>query len=181
VEPPMLVNIPLLDDLLDRHAEVLGGDFDAYRNHAYRVVNFYRLLDKNEFEDVDKVAIAAVFHDIGIWTAGTFDYLPPSIAAASEYLREIDRESWHQEIAAMIDHHHKLTECAVALPHSVELFRRADWIDVSMGWVRFGLPRCIVAPVRAMFPGYGFHRLLTKLVLRRAARHPLSPLPMLRW
>ena len=32
------------------------------------------------------MAIAAAFHDIGIWTAGTFDYLEPSVRVAAAYL-----------------------------------------------------------------------------------------------
>ena len=31
-----------------------------------------------------KIAIAAAFHDLGIWSAGTMDYLPPSAALARD-------------------------------------------------------------------------------------------------
>ena len=64
---------------------------------------------------------------------------------------------------------------------SVETFRRADWIDVSNGMLRFGLPRAVVREVRRTFPDAGFHRRLLQLTLRRFRRHPLSPLPMMRW
>lgn len=176
----MLVNIPCLDALLDRHADPLGAAFNAYRNHAYRVVNFHCLLGGEDI-DLEKLSIAAAFHDLGIWSAGTFDYLAPSIAMANAYLEEIGRTEWAGEIAAMIDHHHKLTPCDPRERASVETFRRADWVDVSRGHLRFGLKRRVVASVMDMFPGFGFHRLLLKLSLKRMITHPFSPLPMLRW
>lgn len=177
----MLVNLPRLDALLERHADALGADFHAYRHHAYRVANFHCLLCVDEPPDLDKLAIAVAFHDVGIWTAHTFDYLPPSLALASAYLAEIDRGEWEQEIAEMIRNHHKLTRCPTGLPASVECFRRADWVDVSRGVLRFGLGDCDVAQVMALFPNAGFHRLLARLTLRRMLRHPLRPLPMFRW
>ena len=33
--------------------------------------------------DIEKIAVAAAFHDLGIWTNKTFDYIPPSIAHCS--------------------------------------------------------------------------------------------------
>lgn len=176
----MLVNVPCLDALLDRHADPLGASFRAYRNHAYRVVNFHCLLSKDAV-DLEKLAIAAAYHDLGIWSANTFDYLAPSIAMANAYLEETGRLEWSGEIAAMIDHHHKLTSCDPHGHASAETFRRADWVDVSKGRIRFGLQRCVVSSVMDMFPGHGFHRLLLKLAMKRMLTHPLNPLPMLRW
>ena len=175
----MLVNVPRLDALLERHADALGADYAAYRNHSYRVANFHFLLDADG--DLDKLAIAAAYHDLGIWTAGTFDYLAPSIALATAYLDEIGKAEWGGEVAAMIDNHHKLTRCHADVPASAETFRRADWIDVSLGHLRFGLARCAVVDVLRLFPNAGFHRLLARLSLRRLVRHPLRPLPMFRW
>jgi hypothetical protein len=70
--------------VLETHAAALGGDFKAYRNHAYRVVNLCVALSSGH--QVEKIAIAAAFHDLGIWTDGTFDYLQPSVKLASDYL-----------------------------------------------------------------------------------------------
>lgn len=176
----MLVNVPRLDALLERHADALGADFVAYRNHTYRVANFYCLLDADDATDLDKLAVAAACHDLGIWTAHTLDYLAPSVALATAYLAEIGKTEWGVEVAAMVDNHHKLTRCGGDVPPSAETFRRADWIDVSRGRLRFGLARCAVVDVLALFPNAGFHRLLARLSLRRLARHPLRPLPMFR-
>ena len=176
----MLVNVPTLDTLLERHAGALGADYTAYRNHTYRVANFHCLLDTAGV-DLDKLAIAAAYHDLGIWTARSFDYLAPSIALATAYLDEIGKAEWGGEVAAMIDNHHKLKRCGADVPPSAETFRRADWIDVSRGHLRFGLARCAVGDVLRLFPNAGFHRLLAGLSLRRLVRHPLRPLPMFRW
>ncbi|WP_205945212.1 hypothetical protein [Pedobacter hiemivivus] len=45
--------------------------------------------------------IAAVYHDIGIWTDRTIDYLDPSIVQANNYLREIGKAEWIEEIEWM--------------------------------------------------------------------------------
>jgi hypothetical protein len=36
--------------------------------------------------EFEKIAIAGVFHDLGIWTNKTFDYIAPSVVLAREYL-----------------------------------------------------------------------------------------------
>ena len=59
-------------------------DFTAYRNHAYRVVNFCAHSRPAPTPRLEKIALAAAFHDLGIWTAHTFDYLEPSIDLACD-------------------------------------------------------------------------------------------------
>ena len=177
----MLTALPLLDAVLDAHASRLGCDAIGYRHHAYRVANFYWQLLPGNPAVLEKLSIAVAFHDLGIWTAGTFDYLPPSRALAREHLRAVGRPDWQDEVDAMIDHHHRLRRMPPEAHASVEMFRRADWIDVSRGVLRFGLPRAVVREVRAAFPDAGFHRRLLQLTLQRLRRHPLAPLPMMRW
>ena len=81
----LLTSIPTIDRVLHEHASELGHDFVAYRNHVYRVVNLCAVMVKDD-DDLEKIAVAAVFHDLGIWTNRTFDYIAPSIARAREYL-----------------------------------------------------------------------------------------------
>ncbi|HEU0054861.1 MAG TPA: HD domain-containing protein, partial [Longimicrobium sp.] len=81
----MLTEIATLDEVLDAHAAELGADFTAYRNHAYRVANLCLALAPDAPGRVEKIALAAAFHDLGIWTDGTFDYLPPSVRLAREH------------------------------------------------------------------------------------------------
>jgi hypothetical protein len=172
--------IATLDAILEAHAGALGDDFERYRHHTYRVANFCIALASCEDECVEKVAIAAAFHDLGIWTNGTFDYLPPSIRLAKDYLERDGKAGWSDEVEAMIREHHKITPYRNQAESLVEPFRRADWIDVSKGTLRFGLSRALIREAYRTWPGAGFHRRLVELTLQRARSHPLSPLPMMR-
>ena len=178
VEGALLTHIPTIDDILNAHAAVLGGDFSGYRNHVYRIVNLCAAIAGRS--DIEKIAIAAAFHDLGIWTHKTFDYIPPSIALAHDYLIDGPREDWSAEIEKMIADHHKITRSAAGARSLVEAFRRADWMDVTRGLRGFGVPRPFVAHVFATWPDVGFHWRLVQLTLERTRTHPLSPLPMVK-
>jgi hypothetical protein len=106
----MLIALPTLDALLTAHATSLGGDAIAYRHHAYRVANFYWLLAPGDALALEKLSIAVAFHDLGIWTAGTFDYLPPSRQLARAHLHATGHADWCDEVDAMIDAHHRIRE-----------------------------------------------------------------------
>lgn len=173
-------NVALVDEVLDAHAADLGSDMEGYRNHVYRVLNLCLALSPAA-TDRDKIAVAAVFHDLGIWTDRTFDYLTPSVARAEEYLAATGRLEWAPEIAATILEHHKISPYRANPAWVVEAFRRADWIDVSMGTIGYGLQQNVIRGVRDYWPNAGFHRRLVSLSLERLRSHPLSPLPMMRW
>jgi hypothetical protein len=168
-ELTLLKEIGTLDVLLHDHAAVLGADFTAYRNHTYRVANLCVAQSSGAPDHVEKIAIAAAFHDMGIWTDATFDYLPPSIRLASNYLTRSGKATWIPEITAMILEHHKILPYRGEGHALVEPFRRSDWVDVSRGLLTFGL-----------WPNAGFHKMLLRLELKRLRTHPFSPLPMMR-
>ena len=178
--------VVLLDEVLSAHAGALGADFEGYRNHAYRVANFCLALTPTspsptagDEERFGKIALAAAFHDLGIWTDATFDYLDPSNRLAKAYLAETGRSGWAPDISEMILQHHKLTpfrgRCAL-----VEPFRRADLIDVSNGLASFGLGREFLREVFSLWPDARFHERLVRLFLGHLLRHPWNPLPMVR-
>ena len=167
------------DTILDRWKSELGDDAQAYRNHVHRVIDFCSALHPVLIKgDREKIVIAACFHDLGIWTDRTWDYLEPSIALATSYLREQGLAQWTDEIALMIGMHHRIRRHDDPL---VEAFRRSDLADVSLGLVRFGLPRALVRDVRARHANAGFHKRLVQLTCGWWLRHPLQPLPMLKW
>lgn len=172
--------VGVLDDILENWRGPLGGDFAAYKNHCYRVLNFALALSPENADAAHKLAIAAAFHDLGIWAHGTYDYLGPSAQLARDYLATSDRSAWSDEIASMIEQHHKLRRYK-ANPHwLVETFRKADWIDVSRGRLKFGIPGAYIAKILARFPNAGFHKRLIALTRQRLKTHPLSPLPMMK-
>jgi hypothetical protein len=67
------------------------------------------------------------------------------------------------------------------LKQSVEAFRRADLVDLSLGLVRTGLSREFVRAVRGQFQNAGFHSRLAVLTVQQFRRTPLNPFPMMRW
>ena len=80
----------------------------------------------------------------------------------------------------MIAYHHKITPSAVDPGSLIEAFRRADWIDVTYGLRRFGIPRPFVARLFAIWPSAGFHWRLVTLTSIGSGATPLTPLPMVR-
>jgi hypothetical protein len=170
-------DIPLLEDILQSSIEKLGSDFISYRNHCLRVFNFCTAFTEKNKIDKDKIAIAIAFHDLGIWTHNTFDYLKPSQTLAREYLIKTDRIAWINEIETMIANHHKIRKFPNDLAES---FRKADWIDISLGSLKFGLPKSFVSETRSTFPNAGFHKKLTILTAQWTLKHPFNPLPMMK-
>lgn len=176
----LLTEIATLDGLLQVHAAELGNDFTAYRNHTYRVVNLCAALSASDPAQLQKMAIAAAFHDMGIWTDGTFDYLLPSVRLAAAHLASSGRAEWTAEITEMILEHHKISAWHGDPHWLVEPFRRADWIDVSRGLLTFGLPRKLLGEIFSTWPNASFHKRLAQLSLKRLRTHPWSPLPMMK-
>ena len=177
----MLTAIATLDRLLDAYRGVLGADFTAYRNHTYRVLNLCVLQAPVDRRQIEKIAIAAAFHDMGIWTDGTFDYLRPSVALVRAYLLESGQSDWIPEISDMILEHHKVLPYRGDSGLLVERFRRADWVDVTRGLIKFGLPRTDVHEIFAEWPSAGFHKRLVQLELTHLRSHPWNPLPMMKF
>ncbi|MFT3794131.1 hypothetical protein [Flavobacterium sp.] len=169
----------MLESILEPYRITIGEDFERYTNHATRVYLFCRLLDPTQ-ENEAKYAIAAAFHDIGIWTAGTFDYLDPSVGQALDYLETIGQTAWAAEIKRMIDCHHKVKSYTGEYAQTVQAFRKADWIDVSRGLLTFGIPRSTIESILKEIPNRGFHSFLLRQSGRYFLKHPWRPLPMFR-
>ena len=167
-----------IDSILASHAAAIGADMEKYRNHVYRMYNFSLYFNKGE--DAELLAIAAAFHDIGIWTEKTLDYLEPSIKLATEYINtHPELYISPEKLAQVIDLHHKITR--VKLNDTAEHFRRADIADLTFGLIRFGMPKALYKEAKAVFPIKGFHWKLVKLTLKQLTVNPLKPLPMFKW
>ncbi len=167
----------IIEDVILKFKPVIGSDYDKYKNHVYRVFLNCLLLDA-EKNNEEKYAIAAVFHDIGIWTDHTFDYLNPSIEQAIIYLAETGNQDWTEEITLMIYWHHKMSKYQGKHDQVAENFRRADWIDLSLGLLTFGIDKKKIKENRRKLPTLRFHLFLIKETLKNFLRHPLNPLPV---
>ncbi len=174
-------SIPLVEEILEQHRDSMGGQYQAYRNHVYRVLNYCFSFHDCQGDDRQKLVIAACFHDLAIWPNDDFDYLAPSVALANHYLSGTHNEQWSPEITQMIDLHHKFRSVRNPASPLVEVFRKGDWVDASLGWRRFGLPHSVVRIVSRAFPNLGFHRNLMRLAAKRLLTNPLDPLPMMKW
>jgi hypothetical protein len=167
----------IIEDIMPKFKPVLGTDYDKYKNHVYRVFLNCLLID-GEKDNEEKYALAALFHDIGIWTNDTFDYLDPSIEQAKIYLTETNKTAWIDEICLMIYWHHKINKYQGAHEGIVETFRKADWIDVSLALLTFKFDKKKINETRRRFPNLGFHIFLIKETIKNLFKHPLNPLPI---
>jgi hypothetical protein len=165
----------IVETLLNRYRPELGGDLPAYRNHVYRGLNYHQRLLGGPVPDFAVLAWAA--HDLGIWTAGTFDYLTPSADLAAAHAEEFGIGNV-DDVRTLIVEHHRLRPSHDRMS---ETFRIADRIDVSRGLLRDGIGRPAIRSVVAELPYCGFHAFLARGLSRYAAGHPLRPFPMLRW
>lgn len=172
--------LPLVEEILDSFSGVIGADLPAYRNHVYRVTNLCLSLGSFGETEKEKIQVAACFHDIGIWTAGTLDYLSPSEADAAAYLNARGKALWIAEVSEMIEMHHSIRSHAGSPYPLVEPFRRADIADFSLGMVPMGISKELIATLKVAFPNSGFHKRLAQLGSKWFLRHPLNPLPMFR-
>lgn len=171
-----------LDALLAPHRAALGADWAGYTGHVHRMAGLVLAQEPAPGFDADsraQLAVAAVFHDLGIWLDGTFDYLDPSAAHAADHLRAAGREAWIPRVDRMIQRHHQLRP--IRDDALVEAFRRADLADLTFGRAHRGIPRGTWRELHARWPIAGFHWRLVQLSAAEARRHPLRPLPMLRW
>ncbi|NII27627.1 phosphohydrolase [Pseudoflavitalea sp. X16] len=169
----------VIETLLLSFQPVMGKDFAKYRNHVYRVFLNCGLIDPDH-QHQEKYAVVAVFHDIGIWTDHTIDYLDPSIAQLNQYLTATGRQEWMEECSEMIQWHHKTSRYNGPYAQTVETFRKADWIDVSLGLITYGVDKQTISANRRMLPNRSFHWFLVRKIVRNLFRHPLNPLPMFR-
>jgi hypothetical protein len=170
----------VIEETLEVWQAALGTASTAYRGHTYRVFNLSRrLLGREDSDDV--LAITSAFHDLGIWSDQTFDYLAPSAARAVSFCQDHAVEVDVDLVVRAIDNHHALRRYTTApTPELIEAFRRGDLVDVSRGWLRAGLDRRWLRELTAQWPYAGFHRIILGKAFGWMLRHPLRPLPMLR-
>lgn len=143
------------------------------------MVNFtFAFADLDE-KQREKIIIAACFHDIGIWPEKTLDYIPPSIKHAKKFLTDNGLEDWNEQIGCIIGEHHKVRK--FNNDPLVEVFRKGDLVDFSLGIINLGLPRSFVKDVKSAFPNNGFHKCLVGVAAKWIIRNPLNPIPVLKW
>ena len=172
--------LPLIEEILGNWKSVIGENFEGYKNHVYRMIHFCFTKKDCNREEKQKLMIAACFHDLGLFTDKTVDYLPPSIVLAKKYLQENGLNDWLEEVELMIDMHHKITAYTDSRYPLVEVFRQGDLIDFSLGLVKFTVDPDYVDLVKSKFPNAGFHKMLLVEAVKWVLRHPLNPAPIMK-
>jgi hypothetical protein len=81
----------------------------------------------------------------------------------------------------MIEMHHKVRPYRNPAYPLVEIFRKGDLVDFSLGLFKFGLPSSLIARLKSEFPNAGFHKFLLSGAKDWFSKHPLSPPPFMRW
>lgn len=145
-----------LQVLRDLTGEV-GGPMER---HCARVIVLTRELARRGGHSIDDelVVCAAWLHDLGLYpeVATKAAYVTDSRHLAERVLAE---EGWDAArirlCAEAVEHHHELPS-QWARGNEVELLRRADLIEVSMGLVSFGIPRAFRQDLLARVPRDGF-------------------------
>ena len=177
--PPILTTHPLIEEILDAHADRARGDergFAGYRGHVYRVFNLARALVDDTDDRDDKLAIASPFHDIEAFAG--LDYLAPSIHSQDAWLERTGRSAWSEELAVVVAQHHRFGTYRDRHARLAEPLRRADLADLSQGLIRSGIPKEHVREVRGTFDvGSFFSRTVPRAAVRNLVRHPLDPVP----
>lgn len=164
----------------------------GYRNHCQRVSNAALInLQAMGFltPRAEKlVPVAAAFHDIGIWTSHTWDYLDPSAKAAQDYMAQRSTEFSEADqkvVVAMIEEHHKFFPVdpkGDADQAMVEAFRRGDWMEVSFGVFKWEVTGAQIKELQELFPVAGFFNMLAGIAWDSFIKHPFrNPMPMMRW
>ncbi len=168
----------LVDGILNKYKSELGRQFEQYRNHVYRVCNF-AVPYVDSAEDVKTLLISAAFHDLGIWTNRTFDYLEPSVNLALRFSAANNlNPKITSEIETIIRNHHKITR--IQTSELAEIFRQADLVDLSLGLISCGRDPRDIRRIRKAFPNKGFHLNLTRLFIINLFKNPWNPLPMVK-
>lgn len=83
------------------------------------------------------------------------------------------------DMLEMSEMHHGIGSQAAESSALMEVFRRADIADVSLGIVCMGISKGLIFQRKRVFPKAGFHLRLLHLGGKRFISHPFNPLPRL--
>lgn len=151
----------VVEEHLGKYKALIGPDYDGYRNHIYRVLTYANHFLWDKSPNLDVIASALVYHDIGLWTAKTLAYLEPGAELArKECAYKYTSEQLDMQ-EGIIMFHHKLWPVPNA--PEVEAVRKADWIDASNGLFNKGMPWSHIRTVKEAIPAAGFYQTLAEI------------------
>ena len=152
-----------VETLLEPFRETIGGDYDGYRGHVYRVLSYAMHFLGREDGARGPIETALVYHDLGLWTDKKIGYLEPSIERVQH---DNSARSWGHDpelLRDIIYWHHKVTPFRGPNADVVNAVRKADWIDATAGVVRAGMPKRNIEKVTNAIPDAGFRNALKRI------------------
>jgi len=155
---------PRLDQLLSRYEYLLGNDYEGYLNHVLRVITYAMFFLKNEEDHELVVEVVCAYYNIGPWVNRELEYLVESQVFAQACSRKFGWDINPTLLHGTIHWHHKLIPYEGQHQKVIEACRKANWIDISKGRIRKGLPESAIAIVEDAFPNLGFHKSLLRLM-----------------
>lgn len=173
-------NIALLEEILEPFKKAIGTHFQGYRNHCYRIIHLCCTDKPFSADEFEKIVIASAFHDLGLFTNNSLDYLPSSTELAKSYLKEVEKSHFSYEISLIIDLHHKVTSYQGKYD-LVETFRKADLADFSLGLITSGISSNKIKSIKQAFPNKGFHKMLVLETIKWLIKYPFRRIPIFKW
>eukprot|EP00537_Pseudo-nitzschia_pungens_P014402 CAMPEP_0172388096 /NCGR_PEP_ID=MMETSP1061-20121228/5259_1 /TAXON_ID=37318 /ORGANISM="Pseudo-nitzschia pungens, Strain cf. pungens" /LENGTH=237 /DNA_ID=CAMNT_0013117905 /DNA_START=88 /DNA_END=801 /DNA_ORIENTATION=- len=160
---------PDLDDELFTLASYIGQDLGSYRNHCLRVLTFTRFflpdLDEESLSDVmDLSATVIPYLHIGLWTGESFNFLESSEEKLEKSLGDTFPEIEMEIMRAIVLQQYKTSDYTGLRSQTgnalVNAVRKANWVDTTMGLIRFNLPSSLLEAAYDELDGAGFHKLI---------------------
>lgn len=169
-DPKLEKPIEIIDDneqvekLLTKYTNALGDDYDSYKAHIYRVLTYSIHFLEGDTSNLNIIASALVFHDIGLWADKQLGYIKPSCKRAKAILKTQSFTPRQISLAQDIIYwHHKFTDYESDDPYFdriINAVRKADWIDATGGLIKHGMPASHINKVNKAIPVDGFHQRL---------------------
>ena len=163
VSNSLITHSETLEDRLIEFKEVLGGDYEGYRGHLYRVLNYALYFLDGDETHRSLIETALVYHDIAVWTVPEMAYLEPSVELALEHNAEKGWGYDPQLLSDTIYWHHKITPFRGPNKAVVNAVRKGDWIDATGGKLRKGVSRERIAETYKAIPVGDFYKVLGEL------------------
>lgn len=175
---PFITESRQLEDVLTKFSRALGNHLPLYRGHCYRILNYMICLQKHQ-DNLRLLEVMVAFHDLGIWTHGTMDYLKPSFDLAVSYCKKEELDVSFNDLETAIMNHHKISTFRPT--ESAEYLRRADLLDLSFGLIRGGVDRDLIRKVTKRWPYQNFQKMIFGKVFWYALENHWKPFPMMKW
>lgn len=180
-----------MDACLSKYKQEFGGAYDVYRNHCLRVLSFarYILITESGFSDAQVqramplMEVALAYHDMGLFTDLTLEYLDPSAARAERDLKDTLSADDLLLVQNIILWHHKVSPWSGADVEGnaiVNAVRKGDWIDATTclfggAFVRKGVSSGNIVAAHTDLPEMGFGKFLMAIMPWGSYASKLNP------